>query len=46
MLIYFERERERTRVMGGGAEREAERESETGSILSAQSPMWGSIPQP
>ena len=28
--------------MGGGAEREGDRESQTGSALSAQTPKWGS----
>ena len=43
-FTYFEREGEHKR--GGGAEREGERErdSMTGSMVSAQSPTWGSIP--
>ena len=53
LFIHFERQRkrERERVNGGGAERQRERETESeqesqaGSALSAQSPMWGLIPQ-
>ena len=46
-FIYFEREREResererAHASGGGAERE----SQAGSTLSPQSPMWGSNSQ-
>ena len=29
----------------GGAQREGDRESQAGSVLSVQSPKWGSIPQ-
>ena len=36
-FIYFERARD-----GGGAEREEDRESEAGSVLTAESPMRGS----
>ena len=43
MLIYFgERERTRTSKQGRGREREGDTESEAGSRLSAQSPIWGS----
>ena len=34
--MYFERES----MNRGGAEREGERESQAGSVLSEQSPMW------
>ena len=36
-IAYFERERERECVSGGGAEREEDRGSQAGSMLSAQS---------
>ena len=39
-----EREREREYEWERGREREGERESQAGSTLSAQRPMWGSIP--
>ena len=39
MLFIFERERERE--SRGGVEREGDRGSEAGSVLTAQSPMWG-----
>ena len=39
MFIYFERERE----YKGGTDREGERESQAGSVLSAQGPTQGSI---
>ena len=45
LFIYFERERERERESRGGAERKGERESQAGSMLSAWSLTWGSIPQ-
>ena len=41
LFIYFE---ERESACQGGEEREEERESQSGSVLSAQSLMWGSIP--
>ena len=40
-----EREREREGGMVGGTEREGERESLTGSAMSAQSQIQGSIPR-
>ena len=40
--IYFERERGSKE----GAEREGESECQAGSARSAQSLMWGSVPQP
>ena len=39
LFLFFERERVRVR---GGAKREGDRESQAGSVLSAQSLMWGS----
>ena len=42
LFIYFEREREQ--VGQGQREREGERESQTGSKVSLQSPMWDSNP--
>ena len=41
-MFIFERERESESARRGGAEREGDLESEAGSKLSAQSPMWGS----
>ena len=41
LFIYFEREREQ--VEEGQGEREGETESQVGSVLSVQSPIWGSI---
>ena len=40
-MFIFERESEREYVCmsGGGAEREGDRESEAGSVLTAESPM-------
>ena len=38
-MLIFERGRE---VSRGGAEREREKDSQAGSALSAQSPIWGS----
>ena len=47
--FFLEREREReiepARLKGGGTDRGKERESQAGSMLSVQSPAWGSIPQ-
>ena len=43
LFRYFEREREREGASGVGAERDGEREPSAGSVLSAQSLMWGSI---
>ena len=40
LFIYFERDTES--VSRGRAEREREGESQAGSMLSGQSPMWGS----
>ena len=45
LLIYFERETERNNMSRAGAEREGKRESQTGSVLTAQSLMWSLIPQ-
>ena len=46
MFIYFkERERERERESAGeGQKREGDRGSEMGSMLTAESPTWGSNP--
>ena len=43
MFIYFERERQS--MSWGGAEREEDRGSEAGSVLTAESPRWGSNSQ-
>ena len=45
LFIYFEREREQMcmHVPVGEGQREGERESPAGSVLSVQSPTWGSI---
>ena len=43
LFIYFEREGEK--ASREETEREGERESQAGSMLSAQSSMWGSNPQ-
>ena len=40
-FIYREKESESVSMSRGEAEREGERESKTGSMLSAQSPMQG-----
>ena len=45
MFIHFERERACTSWGGAERERERERESQADSVLSAQTPMWGSNPQ-
>ena len=44
-FIYFERERERelTHELGRGRDTGRERESQAGSMISAQSQTWGSI---
>ena len=42
-IIYFERER--MHLSGVGSEGEGERESQAGSTLQAQSPLWCSIPK-
>ena len=42
-LFIFKREREC--VSGAQAEREGDRRSEAGSVLTAESLMWGSNPQ-
>ena len=42
IFIYFERKQSLSR---GGAEREEGRKSQAGSLLSAQSQMWGLKPQ-
>ena len=42
--VYFETERPREQIGGGGADREGETESQAGFTLSVQSPMWGSNP--
>ena len=41
LMFIFERDKE----VGGGAEKEGDTESEPGSELSAQSPMWGPNPR-
>ena len=43
-FIYFW-ERKRERMSREGAEREGDRGSEAGSLLTAESPMWGSNPR-
>ena len=40
LFIYFERQRDR--ACKCGKDTEGERESQAGSMLSGQSPMWGS----
>ena len=42
-FIYFEKEKET--ASGGGAERDGDRGSEAGSMLTEESPMWGSNSQ-
>ena len=42
LFIYFERDKDS--MSRGQAEREGDRESQAGTALSAQSPMWGSNP--
>ena len=47
LFILKERERERGRAGAqelGGGQREKERESQAGSMLTTQSPMWHLIP--
>ena len=45
LFIYFERERQRERGSKQEGQREGDKESQAGSVLSAQSLMWGLIPQ-
>ena len=40
-MYVFIYKRERKKVSEAGAEREGDRGSEAGSLLSAESPMWG-----
>ena len=44
VYLFILRERQREDTSGGGAEREGERESQAGSVPSAQSSTRGSIP--